>query len=151
MITPAEQLDRRLNIAGPLLGQALKPSQGWIKAIRTALGMTTGQLARRLKVAQTRVSRIEAAEATGHITLNSLNKAAEALGCKVIYVLVPDMPLHDTLQSRARKLAERQLSGVEQTMRLEDQAVESQKFRDRSLDELVRKLLQRPSRLWDDQ
>lgn len=150
MIVPAEQLDRRFDELKPWISRAARPPQGWVKAIRKALGMTTGQLAKRLNVAQTRISELEAAEANRNITLKTLDRAAEALGCQVVYVLVPARPLSETLQERAHRAAERQLSAIEQTMRLEDQTVSSSKFRKRTVEEIAGKLLRRPSRLWDD-
>ena len=103
MITPAEQLDRRFEELGPWIPLTTRPSHGWVKAIRQALGMTTSQLAKRLKVAQTRVSELEAAEVHRNITLKTLDRAAEALGCRVVYILVPARPLSETLHDRAHQ------------------------------------------------
>lgn len=149
MIGPAEQLDRRFEKLKPWLSLTPRPAQGWLKAIRQALGMTTGQMGKRLRVAQTRVSRIEAAEVDGSITLKTLERASEALGCKVIYVLVPNRPLTETLRERADELAKKQLASVEQTMLLEDQSVTDKTYRKDALDRLSAALLRRPSKLWD--
>lgn len=150
MMTPAEQLDRRFAELGPWIPLTTRPSRGWIKAIREALGMRTGQLAKRIKVAQTRISEMEAAEAHGNITLKTLDRAAQALGCRVVYVLVPDRPLGQTLQERAYTVAERQLAAVEQTMRLEDQEVIGNKRRKETLRRLADQLLRHPGKLWND-
>src|ERR1700719_3707346 len=122
MVTAYEQLDRRFNELKPLT-QTTRPSRGWIRAIREAIGMTTAQLAKRLGVHQPRVIELERGEATGNITVKSLERAAEALGCHLVYALVPKEPLSDTIRKRASVIAERQLASVEQSMRLEDQAV----------------------------
>ncbi|VAX03953.1 hypothetical protein MNBD_GAMMA20-319, partial [hydrothermal vent metagenome] len=82
------QLDKRLNLLRDS-ESFVRPSRGWIKAIREALGMTTTQLAKRLGVVQSRTVAIEQAEAKGSITLNSLEKAANALDCRLVYALVP--------------------------------------------------------------
>jgi predicted DNA-binding mobile mystery protein A len=150
MITPAEQLDRRFSELRPWVPLTSRPSHGWLKAIRQGLGMTTGQMARRMKFTQSRVSKMEAAEAHGEITLKTLEKAAEALGCRVIYVLMPDRPLTETLEKRADFMAARELAAVEQTMRLEDQTVHDKKYRKDMLRHISERLLKRPSRLWDD-
>ncbi len=120
MITPAEQLDRRFDELRPWASLATRPPYGWLKAIRQGLGMTTRQMAKRMQFTQSRVSKMEAAETHGEITLKSLEKAADALGCRVIYVVMPKQPLTETLEQRAHFMASRQLSAVEQTMRLED-------------------------------
>ena len=71
MITPAEQLDRKLAALRPFLS-TLRPERGWLRAIRQALGMTTAQLAKRLDVSQPRIVEIEKGEADRTITLKSL-------------------------------------------------------------------------------
>src|ERR1700680_4942624 len=98
MITPTEKLDRSFADLKPWAPLTQRPPHGWLKAIRQSLGMTTGQMAKRIHVAQTRVSEMEAAEAHGNITLKTLDRAAEALGCRVIYVVIPNRPLTDTLK-----------------------------------------------------
>ena len=117
MPIPAEQLDRRFAELKPLAVLA-RPPRGWVRAIRDALGMTTGQLAKRLGVAQPRISEMERAELSGRISLHSLERAAEAMGCRVAYVLVPVRPLSQVLNERAKEIAARRLAAVEQTMRL---------------------------------
>lgn len=112
--------------------------------------MTTAQLARRMDVRQPRIVELEKAEASGNITMRSLERAAEALGCQVVYALIPREPLTTTLEERALQVAERQLSSVEQTMRLEAQGVDDQEQRKRTLERLADDLLRRPARLWDE-
>jgi predicted DNA-binding mobile mystery protein A len=149
MITAYEQLDRRFSEL-KTLAQAARPSRGWIRAIREALGMTTAQLAKRLGVSQPRVIELERGEADGNITVKSLERAAEALGCRLVYILVPEKPLTETIRHRAAILAERQLASVEQTMRLEAQGVSDKTQHAESHRQLVEKLLRRPARLWDE-
>lgn len=147
MLKATEQLDRRFSEL-KRLGVA-RPSRGWIRAIREALGMTTGQMAKRLKVQQPRVIELEKGEASGKITVQSLERAAEALGCRLVYVLIPHKPLMETIEQRAAEVAERQLASVEQTMRLEAQGVTNEPARRRARQELAYQLLRRPARLWD--
>jgi predicted DNA-binding mobile mystery protein A len=150
MIAAYEQLDKRFAKLKPLANEAVRPSRGWIRAIREALGMTTGQLAKRLGVRQPRVIELERGEATGNVTVKSLERAAEALGCRLVYALIPMEPLADTIRNRASDLAEQQLAAVEQTMRLEAQEVSDNSVREGARKQLVEKLLHRPARLWDE-
>jgi predicted DNA-binding mobile mystery protein A len=150
MIAAYEQLDKRFAKLKPLANEAVRPSRGWIRAIREALGMTTGQLAKRLGVRQPRVIELERGEATGNVTVKSLERAAEALGCRLVYALIPMEPLADTIRNRASDLAEQQLAAVEQTMRLEAQEVSDNSVREEARKQLVEKLLHRPARLWDE-
>ncbi len=112
--------------------------------------MTTGQLGRRLGVRQPRIVELERGEATGNITVQSLERAAEALGCRLVYALVPIKPLTQTLQERAFLMAERQLASVDQTMRLEAQGVTDKDREKENRERLVEKLLRQPARLWDE-
>lgn len=150
MIVASEQLDKRFKELGALSERA-RPARGWIRAIREALGMTTAQLAKRMDVRQPRIVELEKGEASGNITMQSLERAAEALGCRVVYALVPKQPLTTTLEERARQVAERQLASVEQSMRLEAQGVDDEQQRMRTRQRLADELLRRPARLWDDE
>ena len=60
-----------------------------LKEKRTALGMSTTQLAHRLGVAQSTVVRLEQSEERGTISLESLQRVAGALGCSLTYDLKP--------------------------------------------------------------
>src|ERR1700741_530931 len=142
-------LDKRFAALRPLAASS-RPPKGWIRAIRNALGMTQGQLARRLKISQPSVVELEQSEAGHSITLRTLERVAEALGCRVVYALVPERPLAATLRDRAREVANRKLASVEHTMRLEDQAVSSPKSREEMHRRLIEDLMRRPARLWDE-
>jgi predicted DNA-binding mobile mystery protein A len=151
MVTANEQLDKRFARIKPLAMEAARPSRGWIRAIREALGMTTAQFAKRLGVHQPRVIELERGEATGNITIKSLERAAEALGCRLVYALLPEEPLTDTIRKRATLVANRQLSSVQQTMRLEAQEVTDTGQQKEAHQKLVDNLLRRPARLWDEE
>ena len=51
-------------------------------------------------------------------------RAAHALGCDLVYVLVPRGSLDDTVRAQARRKAAQHLGRVEHHSRLEDQAVD---------------------------
>lgn len=115
------RLDERLSV---LRGSELAPPpKGWIKAIREALGMTGQQFAARMGIKPPTVIDLEKSEALGTIQLKTLSRAADALGCKLVYALVPKTSLQDAVEARARKIALRALRRVAHTMKLEDQAV----------------------------
>lgn len=128
-----------------------RPPSGWVKAIREALGMTTAQLARRIGVSQPRVVEIERNEKTGAITLDSLERAARALDCELVYALVPRQSLEEMVNNRAMKRARNQLAHASHSMALEDQAVTSDDAQEQ-LRQLARQILDKPgSGLWNDQ
>ena len=142
-------LDNRFSALRPLANSP-RPPKGWLRAIRDALGMTSAQFARRLGVSQPRIIELEQSEAGGSVTLNTLQRAAEALGCRFVYALVPEQPLEETVRARAKLIAARQLGAVDQSMRLEDQAVTSKKAGNELLQRRIEDLMSRPARLWDE-
>jgi predicted DNA-binding mobile mystery protein A len=142
-------LDKRFAALRPLVANS-RPPKGWLRAIRDALGMTTAQLARRLGVSQPRIVELEQSEAGGSVTLHTLQRAAEALGCRLVYALVPIRPLAETVRERAELIADRQSAAVEHSMRLEDQAVHSKRANKELHRQRIEDLLRRPARLWDE-
>jgi len=143
-------LDKRFAVLRPL-AKAARPPKGWVRAVRDALGMTTAQLGRRIGVSQPRVVELEQAEVSGSITLHSLQRAAEALGCRVVYALVPEKPLEATIRERAEERAVRHSGAVEHSMRLENQGVSDKQVSKELHRQRVDELLRRPVRLWDDE
>jgi predicted DNA-binding mobile mystery protein A len=116
------------------------PPSGWIRAIREGLGMTATFLAGRLEVATSTVTRLEQSEADETISLATLRRAADALGCELRYALVPRQSLEATLEARATTLALEQMTAINHTMALEAQATspEARKEQTRALVEALR-------------
>jgi len=123
------------------------PTHGWVRAVREALGMSSAVLAARLGVTAGAVIRLEQSEAADRVRLDTLRRAADALGCDLVYLLVPRRPLTTVVRERARVLAHYQVAAVEQTMRLEDQATGATQEIE---DQLTRQLLDRGG-LWSDE
>lgn len=124
------------------------PRGGWLRTLREALGMSSTQLAKRMKVSPQFVRKLEKGEAAGTITLASLHRAAEALECKVVYALVPGKYLEETRRERALHLANALGNHAAQSMKLENQGV-SDRERDRQRKVLVEALLRgSPRKLW---
>jgi hypothetical protein len=149
LATSRNHLDGRLKSLGRLRAFD-SPSKGWLRAIRNALGITAEQLATRMGIKQPTVSGIERSEADGTISLNTLEKAAQAMGCRLVYALVPEHGLEATVRSRALEVAKRRLARVNHTMGLEDQAVESRVLK-RKIGELADYLVEHElSRIWNE-
>jgi predicted DNA-binding mobile mystery protein A len=140
-------LDERFKELGPVTRFA-PPVRGWIKAIREGLGMSSAQLAKRLRVKQPSVVALEQSEVKGTIELATLRRVAEALDCTLVYALVPNQPLEAMVRDRARTFARNRLEAVEHSMLLEDQKVPPKaKDSEARLDELVRET--NPRLFWD--
>ena len=104
------------------------PRSGWLKAVRGALGVTTRQLAERVGVRQSNITRLEEREPSGRVTLELLARAAEAMGCKLIYAIVPAdgySDLEAIIDERARTVAGELVRKTEHSMRLEKQGTEA--------------------------
>lgn len=96
------------------------PTEGWIQRIRVALGMSQAELAIRMGVNQKSVHAMEISEQSKKIKLETLEKAADALGCKLYYILVPDISLEEMHYRQAYKLAEQMEEELVNTMALEN-------------------------------
>jgi predicted DNA-binding mobile mystery protein A len=125
-----------------------RPRTGWIKAIRTALGMTQAQLAGRLKVTRQNVARLERDEIAGRVTIRAMQDAADALGCELIVALVPRQPLEQIVRQQAQTKAQAERSRLLHTMRLEAQEESVNEALDPDA-EIEKWLTDRRSDLWD--
>lgn len=133
------QLDRALGCFKGS-GAPPPPKKGWIRTIRGALGMSAKQLGARAGMSQAAVAQIEVSEAQGKASLLTLRKMAKALDCTLVYGLVPNTTLEDTLKRRATEIAKRRLQKTAHSMSLEKQAVpndQTQKQIDLLVDDLL--------------
>ncbi len=103
-----KQLDLSIAKLKPL-GQTTRPVKGWLRAIRTGLGMTGVQLARQMGVTPPRVVEMEKSEVEGAISLKVLERAAEAMGCSLVYALIPRA---GSLEQALRDQAEAAFAGA---------------------------------------
>ncbi|HRP56904.1 mobile mystery protein A [Agriterribacter sp.] len=105
------------------LQQVVMPPTGWIKAIRTAIGMSMQQLGNKLNVSRQAVMDIEKREKEGSITIKSLREIARAMDMQLVYGFVPsDGSLDALIEKRATELATQIVMRTANTMKLEDQA-----------------------------
>jgi predicted DNA-binding mobile mystery protein A len=117
----SKQLDRAL--APFRSANAPRPPKGWIRAIREALGLSSAELAARMKTNRSLIVQQEKAEADDRITLKSLRAFASALDCDLIYAFVPRAGnLQELVDARERTAAKTNVLGVEHSMALENQA-----------------------------
>ena len=117
------QLDRSLSEARNV---PPRPSGGWIASVREALGLTLAEVGRHLRAPRQTVQKFERAEATDRITLGTLRRVADAMGCDLVYALVPKSGSFAELAERpTRERAARDVKSVVHTMALEDQKPEN--------------------------
>ncbi len=126
------------------------PPTGWIKAIRTAIGMSLKQLGNKLSVSKQAVLDIEKREKDGSITIKSLKEIARAMDMELVYGFVPnDGSLDALIERRATELAKAIVLRTANTMKLEDQA-NSKKRIEKAIKERAAAIKnEMPKILWD--
>jgi predicted DNA-binding mobile mystery protein A len=144
-----EEIERALRHDQLLKVHLQPPIGGWLKGIRTALGMTAKQLGRRIGVSQATVSEAELAESEGRITLKTLRKMADGMDSELVYALVPRAALDAIVHNNANRAARRMVGEVSQGMALEGQSTDDS-ARAAQVDSLRERLIaQGSSQIWD--
>jgi len=143
------QIRRQLDDRNSALNQtAQRPENGWIRTIRRALGMSPKDLAERMGVHDSRVRRIEADEVKDKVTLSTLQRAAQAMDCRLVYQFVPNGSFEEIVRRRARELARHRVSKTSRTMALEDQRVDPDVLSDIERDLVDEYLIDPPRDFW---
>ena len=126
------------------------PPTGWIKAIRTALGMSMQQLGNKLSVTKQGVLDFENREKTGAITIKSLKELGRAMDMQLVYGFVPnDGSLDALIERRATELATKIVMRTANTMKLEGQG-NSPKRIEKAIKERAEEIKKEmPKILWD--
>ena len=102
-----------------------RPSRGWLRAVREATGMSLRDVGKAIRGTPQLVASLEKSEAKNRITLHSLQLVASAMGCELIYAIVPKSGSFPELSERkTRRQVEDQVRAVEHSMLLENQAVD---------------------------
>jgi transcriptional regulator with XRE-family HTH domain len=68
---------------------AVAGGEGWLRRTRQALDVPAAEVARRMGLVTGSIFRFEVAESRGVIEMGTLRRAAEALGCDLVYGLTP--------------------------------------------------------------
>lgn len=133
------------------LRAARAPAQGWVSTIRHAVGMSSTQLAGRMRISRQSLEALEAREVAGSATVDALRRAADALDCDLVYALIPRQgSLEAMVTAQARRHAERLVGRAGHTMALEAQTVAESETK-QQIAVLTRRLLAEwPRSLWDE-
>ncbi len=118
-----------------------------IHLIRTALGLTQKQLAKRIKTSQTAIARLE--QGIVESNLSTIKKIAAAFECEAYFFLVPKTKLKQILNKKINQKAKEILAFSESSSALELQNPSS-KQKQRQLAMLKKELFEKKrSSLWD--
>ncbi len=128
------------------------PPSGWVKAIRGSLGLTIRQLAEQVGVGPSSIAQLEKREPKKKVTIESLENAARAMDCKVVYAIVPiesGNTLDDIIKNKAHEAARKLLKDVVHTMRLEKQGT-SEKQIQKEIERVAQELMEsKDARIWE--
>jgi predicted DNA-binding mobile mystery protein A len=91
--------------------QKTKYRRGWLRTIRQALGVPVAEIAAKLGVNRSVIFRMEAREFKRTVSLKTLDKMAEAMGCEVVFTIVPQRGM--TLVELAEERLWRKRMGME--------------------------------------
>ena len=115
--------------------------EGWIKYMRTALGLTLVDLAKLVSLSRVTLAQTEAREIEGKVTIATLKKMAEAMECDFVYAFVPKKDLRILLHDQAVSKATQLLESADHHMKLERQGVEGDKAE--RIERLARTLIEK--------
>ena len=145
----ARQLRDRVNATREKVGDLNTPTEGWLRTVRKALGMSGAQLARRMGMTRGAVARNEKAELEGGITLNTMQQMAANMNCRFVYAVIPERDVEEIMEHEARERARRLVNQAGVHMALEDQSLSSETM-NAEVERLVKELLGKPSSIWDE-
>ena len=144
-----QQLDSKI-LGFVSLKHVTMPTMGWIKAIRTALGMSMQQLGNKLNVSKQAVLDMEKREKDGSITIKSLREIGQAMNMQLVYGFVPfEDSLQKLIEKRSIDLAKLIVMRTANTMKLEDQANSKSRIEAAIKERAVAIQNEMPKILWD--
>lgn len=130
----------------------IPPPSGWVKAIRKSLGLSIRQLAARIGVGHGSLNQLEKREPTGKVTLESLERAARAMDCKVVYAIIPideGFTLDTIIESRAKAAARKIMREVSHSMLLEGQGTSKKQLKEEIMRVAKMLIESGDPRIWD--
>ena len=144
-----EQIDNKIKVFS-ILKNSVIPPEGWIHAIRTAIGMSLQQLSNRVGIAPQSIKEMETREKNKNITLKSLEEVARALDMRLVYGFIPkENSLKKMLDLKAETIAKSIVMKTSKTMHLEDQGNTKVRI-NKAIKERKREIIDNmPRYLWD--
>jgi len=132
------------------LREISNPSNGWVSAVRLALGMSMEQLGKKLSISKQSVLDLEKREKLGNITINSLRNAANALDMQLVYGFLPkDGSLDALIERKAKEMALKIVMRTHQTMKLESQEISDESYEKALAEKIIQIKIEIPKSLWD--
>jgi transcriptional regulator with XRE-family HTH domain len=108
-----------------VLGKKREQTEGLLRAVRMVLGLRAGVVAERVGVNRSVLFRLEKSEKEWRINLASMSRVAAAMGCEVVYGIIPQKGT--TLE---------QLAGFETVNNLMETAKENRRWTKRQAEQV---------------
>ena len=139
----------KINQAARAASSFVRPPGGWIATFQAAIGMSSPALAERLGISRNSIYASIQNEKAGTISLNQLDKMAEAMGGKLVYAIIPrEGPVEEIVMAQARKKARRIAQRTRAHMALEEQ-LEGLRSEDEMIEELADDIIREmPRDIW---
>lgn len=116
------QAQERINQTAVSAKSITRPFGGWIATFQEAIGMNAPALAERLGISRNNIYNAIQNEQAGTISLNQLEKIADAMGGRLVYAIIPrEGPVEDIVLKQARAKARRIIQRTRAHMALEEQ------------------------------
>ena len=133
------------------LQHVANPKEGWISTVRKALDMSAAQLGRIIGKTRANVSAAERSELDERATFKTLKTLAEAMGCKLVYAIIPhEGSIEDLIRKQAHKKAVALVEQANTHMALEEQSLSEEKIKE-EIDRLTLEIINKnPSDFWED-
>ena len=147
----SKQYQEKVNAVATKMQDIKTPPEGWLCTARKALGMSAAQLARRRGVTRAAISNIEKSELNGRVTFKTLQGMAEAMGCRLVYAIIPENDVEKMLAAHAKKKAMKMVEEANKHMELEGQALSEEQIAfevERLQTELLKDM---PANFWNDE
>jgi predicted DNA-binding mobile mystery protein A len=146
-----QQYRSKVDNAAANLGGLKTPPEGWMRTVRTALGMSGSDVAKKMGVTRALITKVEHAELTGGVTLKSMQVMADAMGCRFVYAIIPSSGrVEDLITAQARKKAKGIVETASKHMALENQKLPDDNIA-QEVERLTREITQEmPSDFWRD-
>lgn len=144
-----EQLNSKMQVVAEIK-KITPPPTGWIKAVRSALGITLQQLGNKISITKQSIQDIERREKEGSVTLKTLRDVANALDMELVYGFVPkDGSLDALIYRKSKELATQIVSRTSNTMMLAEQQNSPQRIQ-KAIEEKTGDIkYEMPKQLWD--
>jgi transcriptional regulator with XRE-family HTH domain len=83
-------------------GMVKNPTNGLLRKVRQALRVPVAEIVEKMGVCKSVVLDLEAREPKNNVTLRSMSRMAQAMGCKMVYGIVPmgGMTLEELAEER---------------------------------------------------